>query len=85
MLHNSLKAVEELHSKGLKIKLFSMPWIKPIDAPLITSEAKGCGLIVTVEEHIKTGGLRSAVIEVLSDERINTPVKLYLFRTLSRR
>ena len=75
MLHNSLKAVEELHSKGLKIKLFSMPWIKPIDAPLITSEAKGCGLIVTVEEHIKTGGLRSAVIEVLSDERINTPVK----------
>jgi len=74
MLHNALQAVEALHSHGLKIKLFSMPWIKPIDAPLIISEAKGCGLVVTVEEHIKTGGLRSAVIEVLSEERINTPV-----------
>jgi len=75
MLYNALKAVEKLHLEGRSIKLYSIPWIKPIDESTIISEAKQCKLIVTIEEHIRTGGLRSAILEALSDNALCASVK----------
>jgi len=75
MLANAAAAVRRLDSEGVKARLFSMPWVKPIDERLILSEAEGCKLIVTVEEHVYTGGLRSAVVDVLCENDARTPVR----------
>ena len=45
-----------------------MPYVKPVDRGLIQKAAKETGLIVSVEEHCMTGGLGSAVAEVIAEE-----------------
>jgi transketolase len=60
-------AVEQLKQQGINCRLISMHTIKPIDKQAIVDAAK-TGNIITVEEHVITGGLGSAVAEVLMDE-----------------
>ncbi len=48
--------------------------IKPIDEEAIVSWAKKCGAVVTVEEHQVSGGLGSAVAEILA-RRAPTPIE----------
>jgi len=45
-----------------------MHTIKPIDKEAIIKAAQETGRIITVEEHNLSGGLGSAVAEVLADE-----------------
>ena len=45
-----------------------MHTVKPIDREAIVKAAKETGRIITVEEHNLSGGLGSAVAEVLCDE-----------------
>ncbi|MBQ9543531.1 MAG: hypothetical protein IJV00_00225, partial [Clostridia bacterium] len=62
-------ACEKLKSEdGINVRLVSMHSIKPIDWEEIVYCAKTIGRIVTVEEHNLSGGLGSAVAEVLADE-----------------
>jgi transketolase len=53
------------------VKVLNISTIKPIDSEAIIKLAKESGAVVTVEEHQVTGGLGSAVAEVLSQ---NFPV-----------
>jgi transketolase len=62
------KAVEAARAKGINCRLISMHTIKPIDREAIVKAAKETGKIITVEEHNMSGGLGSAVAEVLADE-----------------
>ena len=62
------KAVTIAREKGISCRLISMHTIKPIDREAIVKAAKETGRIVTVEEHNLSGGLGSAVAEVLADE-----------------
>lgn len=62
------KAVAIAREKGISCRLVSMHTIKPIDREAIVRAAKETGRIVTVEEHNLSGGLGSAVAEVLADE-----------------
>ena len=62
------KAVDAVRSKGIECRLISMHTIKPIDREAIVRAAKETGRIITVEEHNLSGGLGSAVAEVLADE-----------------
>ena len=61
-------AVEAVRKQGIHCRLLSMHTIKPIDREAIVKAAKETGRIVTVEEHNLSGGLGSAVAEVLADE-----------------
>ena len=54
--------------KGINCRLISMHTIKPIDRETIIKAAKETGKIITVEEHNLSGGLGSAVAEVLADK-----------------
>ena len=69
----ALKAVEMLKDEGINASLLDMPTVKPIDSAAIISAAKDTGAIVTVEDHQITGGLGSAVAEVLVE---NYPVSM---------
>jgi transketolase len=52
-----------------------MHTIKPLDREVILRAARETGRILTVEEHNVTGGVGSAVAEVLADEGIGIPFK----------
>ena len=65
---NVLHAAEALEKEGISCRVVSMHTIKPIDREAIVDAAKNTGGIITIEEHNLSGGLGSAVSEVLCDE-----------------
>ncbi|HEX8965189.1 MAG TPA: transketolase C-terminal domain-containing protein, partial [Patescibacteria group bacterium] len=60
------KVAENLQKKNITISLFSVPQIKPLDEKTILREAKKMKKIITIEDHYITGGLGSAVSEVIA-------------------
>lgn len=67
LVHTALLAARELEKEdGLSIAVLNNHTIKPMDEDTIISYAKKAGAVVTVEEHQVTGGMGSAVAEVLS-------------------
>lgn len=67
---NVVNAAEILAEKGINARVVSMHTIKPIDKEAIVDAAKNTGGIITIEEHNLSGGLGSAVSEVLCDEMV---------------
>jgi len=67
VIGNILKAAETLARKGIDAEVVNIHTIKPIDRELITDRAMSHGKIVTVEDHGITGGLGSAVSEVVAE------------------
>ena len=53
---------------GIDVRLVSLHTIKPIDRAEIVAAARDIGKIITLEEHNLSGGMGSAVAEVLADE-----------------
>ena len=59
-------AADLLAQKGLSIRVLDAYSLKPLDEAAIVEAARDTGAILTVEEHLVTGGLGSAVGEVLA-------------------
>lgn len=72
---NAIKAAQLLEEKGISAKVISIHTIKPLDKDLILDQARKIGKIVTVEEHFVTGGLGSAVAEVLAESGLKVSFK----------
>lgn len=73
MVHEALKAHEELKKKKISVEIINLHTIKPIDKETIIESAKKTKKIITIEDHQINGGLGSAVAEVVSQ---NYPVKI---------
>ena len=73
LVHNAILAAAQLETEGLKIRVINNPSIKPMDEETIIQAAKDSGAVVTVEEHQVSGGMGSAVAEVLAK---NFPVPM---------
>ena len=67
MLETALAACATLAARGVRATLLHLPTIKPLDEAAILDAAARCGAVVTVENHLVTGGLGSAVAEVLAE------------------
>lgn len=65
MVWEALQAADFLKKKGIMARVINMHTIKPIDKDAIIMAAKETGAIITAEEHQVTGGLGSAVAEVV--------------------
>ncbi len=65
LVHEAMKAAEDLHKDGIAATVVDMHTIKPLDTKLIDSVANSCGAIVTAEDHSIIGGLGGAVAEHL--------------------
>lgn len=63
LVHEALKAAQELDDQGIAVAVLNMATIKPLDADALTSLIRKSRAIVTVEEHQAAGGLGSAVAE----------------------
>ncbi len=68
MITPSLEAAEKLSEEGIKASVVNLSTIKPIDREMLATQANICGCVVTAEEHVISGGLGSAVCEVLAEE-----------------
>ncbi|MBN2860732.1 MAG: transketolase [Sphaerochaetaceae bacterium] len=64
----AFQAEKLLRKEGYDVRVVEMPTIKPLDEEAVLSAARETGLIFTTEDHMITGGLGSAVAEVLSTQ-----------------
>ncbi|GIE97303.1 transketolase family protein [Paractinoplanes rishiriensis] len=67
ILENALRAADLLARSGVRADVRSFPWLDPIDTLAVHDAARRYDTIVTVEEHSITGGLGSAVAEILAE------------------
>ena len=67
ILREGLRAAAELEQLGFSAGVYSVPCIKPLDVAGIKELASAYPLLMTLEEHQVTGGLGSAVAEVLGE------------------
>lgn len=68
LVQEALAAREIVADDGIDARVVNVSTIKPIDARTVVEAATACGAVVTCEDHQVTGGLGSAVAEVLSEE-----------------
>ena len=65
-LHEALTASQTLQAAGINIRVLDLFTVKPIDVDGLLKNAKEAGgLILTVEEHYKEGGIHDAVCSAL--------------------
>jgi transketolase len=71
---NALQAKALLEESGLSVGLINMRSLKPVDEEAIVAAALESGRLVTIEDHLQTGGLYSIVAEVLLKRRMTADV-----------
>jgi 1-deoxy-D-xylulose-5-phosphate synthase len=67
-------AAAQLAEAGFDCALINPRFIKPLDEGVTEFFARSADLVVTLEDHVLTGGYGSAVLEFLSQKQITTPV-----------
>lgn len=77
MVVPALAAAKELkEEKGMNITVVNSRFVKPLDKDLILKIAGKTKYLLTIEEHVKSGGFGSAVLELLTENNIFCPVKI---------
>ena len=71
MTQKSLKVSKILSEQNIEAGVLHINTIKPIDQEKIINNSKNCKLIVTLEEHVRNGGLGSSVLECINDNNKN--------------
>jgi len=69
-VYPALQAAELLKMNGISAGVVNARFVKPLDAHLIISVANKTGKIITVEENLLQGGFGSAILELLSDNKL---------------
>ncbi len=69
MVAPALGAAQSLALDGIDCRVLSMSTIKPLDRDAIVKAAIETGAIVTAEEHLRRGGLGSAVAQIVAEQR----------------
>jgi len=73
MVAFALEAARSLARDGIDCRVLNMSTVKPLDSDAITKAAVETGAIVTAEEHLRRGGLGSAVAQIVAE---NHPVPM---------
>lgn len=74
MLHKAREVREILAKQGLQVALVDVYRIKPIDIEVLKRVLGPYQKIVTLEEHILSGGIGGAVVEAMADAGLRQPV-----------
>ena len=75
LVSEALEVTEELAAKGITCDVVDMFTIKPLDEELLLKRLVDKKGVITIENHSITGGLGSAVAEVIADNGLATPLK----------
>lgn len=71
MVKEAMKAAANLAAQGIDATVIDALWLAPLDEATILEYAS-CGTIVTCENHRVTGGLGSAVAELIAEKAPGT-------------
>lgn len=74
MVGPSLEASRILTQEGFSVAVMDARFVKPLDRDLILDKAVAAGMVLTVEEGVLAGGFGSSVLELLSEEGMNSIV-----------
>jgi transketolase len=70
LLREAEKARVLLESRGIPVRLVDLRTLQPVDEVAILSAARETRLLVTLEDHFRTGGLHSIVAELVVRHRL---------------
>jgi 1-deoxy-D-xylulose-5-phosphate synthase len=79
MTVNVLKAAELLRSRGITCEVIYYRFIRPFDIDTLKESAKKTGFVMTVEDHIKSGGFGSITLNKLNEHGLYIPVEIAAF------
>jgi len=66
-----------LAQEGVEVAILDAAYLKPLDEEGIVDAATATGALLTVEEHNVSGGLGSAVAEVLGRRRLSVALRVH--------
>ncbi len=75
LFEEARQAARLLEKEGLSVGLINMRSLKPVDEQAIVRAAKISKRLVTIEDHLLTGGLYSIVAETLLKHRLTADVR----------
>jgi len=78
LVYQALLSAKELEKEGINVYVLNVHTIKPIDEEKILEVASKVKGIVTLEDHQVTGGLGSAIAEVLVQKSKIVPRMIFL-------
>ncbi|MBQ3425573.1 MAG: 1-deoxy-D-xylulose-5-phosphate synthase [Clostridia bacterium] len=77
MLRTAKAVFDKLKSERISVQIKELPTIRPINEAEIISSAMKCGLIITIEDNVLSGGFGERVCSVLATNGLNTKVKTF--------
>lgn len=75
--NSAAKAIDRAEKLGISIAHYDMVFLKPIDEEILLKVSKEFKHIITLEEGVIKGGLGSAVIEFLSDNKLTSDINVH--------
>ncbi len=74
-INDALLLAEKLTKEnGISVGVVNARFAKPIDKTLLIRNVQDCALIVTMEDHVLSGGFGSAILETLEENEIAAKV-----------
>jgi transketolase len=74
LVSETAEAAEKLAARGIAARVINLRTLVPLDAEAILRAARETPLLVTVEDHLRVGGLASVVAELLVEARVSAPL-----------
>jgi len=78
MVAPAFEAAAELANEGISVEFVNLRWAKPLDEATILDAARKTRNVIVMEEGCVTGGVGSAILELLAEHGLNE-VKVKLF------
>ncbi len=75
MLAPALAAASALGAAGVAVCVVNVAVLKPLDAATVAAVSRRAAVVITAENHLVTGGLGSAVAEVLAESGTGRPLR----------
>ena len=77
MVRRGLEVAEALAVRGVDAAVVDVFRLKPLPEQRLLELVRSCGRVVTMEEHLASGGLGSALLELLSERGVARPVQRF--------
>ncbi len=76
MVDTAMQVAAELKKESIRVLVFNLRFLSPIDKEGVIDVCKSCGCVLTLEDGVKCGGMGSTVVELLADNEITIPFKV---------
>lgn len=76
IVYTALEAADLLARRGLSVGVVNARFVKPLDQTTLTQVFRESRAVMTVEEHVVTGGFGSAVLEWAEAAGVTVPIRV---------